>query len=50
MLLPKTPTPSGWSDTRLITISSALLKWLAQLWSSLGTHRAAKALRSGVHG
>ena len=31
MLLPKTPTPSGWSDTRLITISSALLKWLAQL-------------------
>ena len=31
VLLPKAPTPSGWSDMRPITISSAMLKWLAQL-------------------
>ncbi|CAE7249482.1 pol, partial [Symbiodinium necroappetens] len=31
ILLPKTPTPATWSDTRPITISSSMLKWLAQL-------------------
>ncbi|CAE7889846.1 CPK2, partial [Symbiodinium necroappetens] len=31
VLLPKTATPDGWPDTRPITISSAILKWIAQL-------------------
>ncbi|CAE7709541.1 unnamed protein product, partial [Symbiodinium necroappetens] len=31
VLLPKTMMPQGWGDTRPITLSSALLKWLAQL-------------------
>ncbi|CAE7292357.1 pol [Symbiodinium microadriaticum] len=31
ILLPKNPTPATWSDTRPITISSSMLKWLAQL-------------------
>ena len=32
VLLPKTPgSPAGWGDTRPITLSSAVLKWFAQL-------------------
>ena len=31
VLLPKTARPASWSDTRPITLSSAILKWLAQL-------------------
>ena len=31
VLLPKTMAPKAWGDTRPITLSSSLLKWLAQL-------------------
>ena len=31
VLLPKTAKPASWTDTRPITLSSAILKWLAQL-------------------
>ncbi|CAE7795568.1 CPK2 [Symbiodinium sp. CCMP2592] len=31
VLLPKTGAPEGWPDTRPIIISSAMLKWIAQL-------------------
>ena len=31
VLLPKTARPATWSDTRPITLSSVILKWLAQL-------------------
>ncbi|CAE7394441.1 unnamed protein product [Symbiodinium necroappetens] len=37
VLLPKTATPQGWSDTRPITLSSAVLKWIAQLLLLRGT-------------
>ena len=35
--LPKTALPAHWSDTRPITLSSAVLKWIAQLLLLLGT-------------
>ena len=31
VLLPKTARPASWSDTRPITLSSVILKWLSQL-------------------
>ena len=37
VLLPKTSIPQGWSDTRPITLSSAVLKWIAQLLLLRGT-------------
>ena len=37
VLLPKTAVPQGWSDTRPITLSSAILKWIAQLLLLRGT-------------
>ncbi|CAE7798805.1 YCF1, partial [Symbiodinium necroappetens] len=37
VLLPKTAVPKGWSDTRPITLSSAILKWTAQLLRLRGT-------------
>ena len=37
VLLPKTAVPKGWADTRPITLSSAVLKWMAQLLLLRGT-------------
>ena len=43
VLLPKTMMPQSWGDTRPITLSSALLKWLAQLL----LHRGRRYLDEG---
>ena len=43
VLLPKTMMPQSWGDTRPITLSSALLKWLAQLL----LHRGRRYLDGG---
>ncbi|CAE7450816.1 pol [Symbiodinium microadriaticum] len=43
VLLPKTMMPQSWGDTRPITLSSALLKWLAQLL----LHRGRRYLDAG---
>ena len=43
VLLPKTMMPQSWGDTRPITLSSALLKWLAQLL----LHRGRRYLDTG---